>query len=241
MRILGKTDVGKIRKVNQDDYAYGEFPGGSVWAVVCDGMGGANGGNIASTEAVKKISEKLISGFDTIRESGVKQLLVGALDAANAEVYGKSAADPALSGMGTTVVACIADRDTVYIAHAGDSRAYLVGPSGVVQLTRDHSIVQELLESGKLTPDEAKDYPQKHIITRALGVEETLDIDYCEATFAEHSKVLLCSDGLSNHVEPEAFEQTINDPQVGDPAAKLVDIANDNGGSDNVTVVIIMK
>ena len=242
MRIVGKTDPGKVRKANQDDFSCGVLPDGNVWAVVCDGMGGANGGSVASTAAVRIITERVRADYDGQTDMArVKHLLFSAIGEANGEVYRQSRGDPSLNGMGTTVIACIAGPGYAYIAHAGDSRAYLVADGRAVQLTRDHSIVQEMLDSGKLTPDEARNHPQKNIITRALGVEEELEIDFCETTFPEGATLLVCTDGLTNLVDEETCARVLEEPQGADPAAELVNMANENGGADNITVVLINR
>jgi serine/threonine protein phosphatase PrpC len=242
LRVVGKTDVGLVRKTNQDDFACGIYEDGNAWAVVCDGMGGVNGGSVASTKAVGVISERLKSGYDGNTDmAAVKKLLIEALTLGNSEVFQTALNDPALFGMGTTVVACITTGQNAYIAHAGDSRAYLVGANGAIPLTRDHSIVQEMLESGKLNPEEAQIHPQRNIITRALGVDETLDIDFCETTFADGTALLICTDGLTNVVDTQAIARITSDKNNNDSVAALIDLANANGGNDNITVVIINK
>lgn len=241
MTITGKTDVGKVRKVNQDCFDYGFFDDGSAWAIVCDGMGGANGGSVASEMALRHIAEKIRTGYTGADSAAIKKLLAEALNEANAQVFEQSCSQPELFGMGTTVVACIATPLSAYVAHVGDSRAYLITAKGAIQVTRDHSVVQEMVDSGQLTAEEARVHPKRNIITRALGVEQALDIDFCEATLAPENAVLLCSDGFTNHVEPETFVPIIGGSREGDAAEKLVAIANERGGSDNITVVLIRK
>lgn len=240
MQLIGKTDVGKVRKTNQDDYAYGELPGGAVWAVVCDGMGGANGGSVASGMAVRSIEHSIRSRYDgRTDDESVRALLFSALTEANAEVHARAGQDVSLYGMGTTVVACIATADLLFVAHAGDSRAYLLD-QGATQLTRDHSVVQEMVDSGEITAEEARSHPNKNLITRALGVEPALEIDFGAYPFPKGTGVLLCSDGLSNLVESEAFVQAMReDPEKA--AEKLTALANENGGTDNITVVMIVN
>ena len=239
MRIVGKTDTGKVRSTNQDDFACGTLPDGNVWAVVCDGMGGANGGSVASSEAVRVISGQIVAGYGGNTDiAAVKKLLLSSIDTANGEVYRKSCSDPLLHGMGTTVITCIATPDSAYIAHAGDSRAYILEGGRAIQLTRDHSIVQEMLDSGKLTLEEARNHPQKNLITRALGVEETLDVDFCETTFSQGAVLMVCTDGLTNMLDEKTCAQIVQG-ESEDPAAELVSLANQSGGTDNITVVLI--
>lgn len=240
MRIVAKTDIGRKRKSNQDSYAAGELPGGVAWAVVCDGMGGAAGGNVASSNAVKIISERITSSYrQAMSPISIKNMLVSAITAANVSIYDMSKANAELEGMGTTVVCTLVTGEVAYIAHAGDSRAYAVSDNKVIQLTKDHSIVQELVEMGSITKDEAKIHPRKNIITRALGVEPEIRIDYCEYDIANNDILLLCTDGLTNFVDDEEFLKIIEDNTYYEIADKLVSAANNNGGADNITVVAI--
>ena len=168
MKIVAKTDKGLVRENNQDAYAVGELPGEVAWAVVCDGMGGAAGGNIASALAVKVISDKITSSYnEKMRDSSIKNLLDSAITAANIEVYDMAYSRPDLKGMGTTVVAVVVRDNVAHIAHAGDSRAYIVNKDGVEQITVDHSLVQNLVDRGEITKEEAEHHPNKNVITRA--------------------------------------------------------------------------
>ncbi len=240
MRIIGKTDVGKVRKSNQDDYAHGLLSNGAAWAVVCDGMGGANGGSVASSMAVKIISGHIGAYAGPFTEKDVRALLLSALADANAQVYARAQKEVSLYGMGTTVVACVATADSLFVAHAGDSRAYLVGEKEAVQLTRDHSVVQEMVESGKLTEEEAKNHPNRNLITRALGVESELEVDFTARDFPQGTAVLICSDGLTNLVESDAFVKAMHE-NVEHAAENLTALANKEGGTDNITVVMIVN
>lgn len=240
MRIAAKTDVGKVRGSNQDSYATGELPGGVAWAVVCDGMGGAAGGNVASSVAVKIISEKITSTFHSgMSVSSIKNMLVTAINAANVSIYDMSGANEDLKGMGTTVVACVVSEGNACVAHAGDSRAYLISENLISQLTTDHSMVQEMVETGKITPDEAKDHPRKNIITRALGVAEKIDVDFCSEPFSGNDVLLLCTDGLTNYLENRVIMDVAQTDRYYEIADRLVHLANSNGGGDNITVVAI--
>ena len=242
MKIVAKTDKGKIRENNQDAYAVGELPGEVAWAVVCDGMGGAAGGNIASALAVKVISDKITSCYnEKMRDGSIKNLLDSAVTAANIEVYDMAYAHPELSGMGTTVVCAIVRGDDLYIAYAGDSRAYIVTGGAIHQITTDHSLVQDLVNKGQLTADEAEHHPNKNVITRAVGVEKQIDIDFVQAELGEEDILILCTDGLSNYVSSEDVVKDISDGQYYAFADRLVKRANNNGGGDNITVVAIAK
>ena len=242
MRIAGKTDVGLVRKTNQDNFACGLFADGNAWAVVCDGMGGVSGGSVASSTAVEVISEYLKKGYASNTDKDtIKKLLFSALYEGNSAVFGRALNDPTLTGMGTTVIACIVADQNAYIVHAGDSRAYVINAGGAILLTRDHSIVQEMLDSGKLKPEEAQNHPQRNIITRALGVEETLNIDFCETTFADGATLLICTDGLTNNVDAQSITDIVRDANCSDRVSALIDLVNEKGGMDNTTVVLIDK
>ena len=242
MKIVAKTDKGMVRESNQDAYAVGELPGEVAWAVVCDGMGGAAGGNIASALAVKVISDKITSCYnEKMRDSSIKNLLDSAITAANIEVYDMADSHTELWGMGTTVVCAIVRGDTAIIAHAGDSRAYIAGKDEVNQITTDHSMVQDLVDKGKITAEEAEHHPNKNIITRAVGVDKRIDIDFDQFDLKENETLILCTDGLSNCVSTSELLEDIKDGQYYAFADRLVKRANNNGGSDNITVVAIAK
>lgn len=242
MRISARTDVGIVRSNNQDSYAAGEFQNGVAWAVVCDGMGGNAGGNIASSTAVKSISERITSAYrETMTSSSIKNLLVTAITNANFEIYDMAADNLDLLGMGTTVVAAIMTKNTLYIAHAGDSRAYLVTKEEIRQLTRDHSVVQDLVDRGEITPEQARTHPRKNLITRALGVDESLKVDFTVEDLKGDETLLICTDGLSNMIEPLDIYRVVADNPHEEIAEILVNQANENGGEDNITVVAITK
>ncbi len=240
MRIVAKTDIGLQRTNNQDSYAVGELPDSAAWAVVCDGMGGVNGGNLASTTAVKIISERITSTFRKgMGFNSIRNMLTSAITAANISVFDMSKENPELTGMGTTVVVVLVVDGVACIAHAGDSRAYILSGKNLRQLTKDHSFVQEMVDSGNLTEDEAKADPRKNIITRALGVDEELRIDFCEEDIDENDVLMLCTDGLTNFIEPEEIYELTEDGKFFEYAERLVNRANKNGGGDNITVVTL--
>ena len=240
MRIAAKTDVGQVRLLNEDCYSVGELPGGFVWAVICDGMGGAAGGDVASRSAVQLISEAVTSSFQEHMSSrSIKNLLVTALDNANTRVFDLAQANESLMGMGTTVVAAIVNGRRACIAHAGDSRAYLLSGGEPMQLTKDHSVVQVMVDNGQITEDEARHHPRKNLITRVLGVAETLEADYCEEELPPGGVLLLCTDGLTNCVDPDEFPALLAQSGFADFADDLVSLANARGGQDNITVVAI--
>lgn len=242
MKIAAKTDIGRVREQNQDSYAAGELPGGVAWAVVCDGMGGAAGGNVASSVAVKIISEKITACFhEGMSGHSVKNMLISAVEGTNASLYDMAMSNETLAGMGTTVVACIVTNSSVYIAHAGDSRAYKYTKDGLIQLTKDHSVVQAMVEKGEITQDEAKAHPNKNIITRALGADHEIRADFNEEILKDDDLIILCTDGLTNFVDTEEMNKVINSSHYYELADKLVEQANINGGGDNITVVTLAR
>lgn len=242
MKIVAKTDKGISRESNQDAYAVGEFPSEAVWAVVCDGMGGAAGGNIASKLAVKVISEKINSSFNTkMRDASIANMLDSAITAANIEVFDLADSRPELKGMGTTVVCAVVRDNTAVIAYAGDSRAYIASKTELNQITTDHSYVQDLVNSGKITPAEAETHPNKNLITRAVGVDKWIDVDFAVTEINDDETLILCSDGLTNYVSVDEMLEELRDGQYYAFADRLVNRANNNGGGDNITVVAITK
>ncbi|MBE6740396.1 MAG: Stp1/IreP family PP2C-type Ser/Thr phosphatase [Ruminococcaceae bacterium] len=239
MQIVGKTDVGAVRESNQDTFYYDTLSESVYFAIVCDGMGGANAGNVASECAVRSISDYIKRSYkDGMSSMQIENILRSAIVTANSTVYEMSRKDENLFGMGTTVVLLFVSGNTGYVLHIGDSRMYIYTADNFNQITVDHSIVQNMIDSGKITPDEAKEHPSKNIITRALGVNEEVKADMDFVTLNKDDIVLLCSDGLTNFVTDEEIVEIIKcfDETV---AARLIDKANRSGGGDNVTAVAV--
>lgn len=240
MKAYGKTDMGRVRESNQDAFLCGHISEDALFCVVCDGMGGVNGGNVASAIAVKVISDRIMEVYrDGLASNSVRNLLETAIAAANIDIYDAAMADLNLRGMGTTVVVLIIVDRKLYITHVGDSRAYLFRKDGMDQITRDHSIVQAMVENGQLTQNEARNHPRKHFITRALGVEDTVDCDYGEMNLEDGEFLLICTDGLTNMVETDEIYRLVQsaDPEI--VPERLIHAANMAGGSDNITVVVV--
>ncbi len=241
MKIVARTDKGIVRDNNQDSYTAFELEGGAILAVVCDGMGGAAEGALASSEAVKIIRDYIAERYQNdMSDISVKSLLVSAIENANKHIYNISQTDESYEGMGTTVVASLIANSFVYIAHAGDSRAYKITDGELLQLTKDHSVVQNMLENGEITPEEAQEHPSKHIITRALGVDDFIRTDFCQESFDENEILILCSDGLTNYVKSDDILRLTSDGDFYKYADRLVNLANQNGGGDNITVVAVV-
>lgn len=240
MQIYSKIDIGRARNSNQDALFTEVLPDGAALAIVCDGMGGANAGNVASETAATAIADFIRRSFrQGLDSSQLLGLLQSAIRSANITVFDMSVESEELSGMGTTVVAAIARDNFAVIAHVGDSRAYLIKNGDIAQLTRDHSVVQSLIESGKLTPEEARVHPRKNVITRALGTEEDVLADSTEISLDEGDTLLLCTDGLTNFVDNSEILSIFEQTDIKDTAEVLTATANQNGGGDNITVVTV--
>lgn len=241
MRIYSKIDIGKERSLNQDAFFAGEISQDIAFAVVCDGMGGANAGDVASQTAVKTISEYIINSYRrkiTIRD--FLKILKNALISANITLYDMASKQEELKGMGTTAVVAVVKGNEVAIAHVGDSRIYLINDE-ITQLTRDHSVVQTLIESGEITPEDAAQHPRKNVITRALGVEEDVAVDTAELVLQDNETLLLCTDGLTNFVKTEDILKTFKENDISLVPEKLIELANAGGGGDNITAVTLTK
>ena len=241
MKIFSKTDKGRVRSDNQDAYIAGRISDNAVFAVVCDGMGGANAGNVASENAVRHISEYIIRSYrDSMDISELEKTVRNAVTSANIELFDMSASEQSLSGMGTTaIIALIKDGESV-IANVGDSRIYLVNEN-IKQLTRDHSVVQSLIESGKITPEDAKYHPRKNVITRAIGAEGSVTADSSVIRLNRGDSLLLCTDGLSNYLDDNEILSIFKNTDISAVPEALVEKANLNGGGDNITVVTLTE
>ena len=239
MNVIGQTHIGLVRENNQDALEYGTLGTTAQYAVVCDGMGGANGGNIASKIAVEVIGSRIRDGFEqSMSAHSVERLLESAMATANSGVYERAMQQPELAGMGTTVVAAITCGNKAYISHVGDSRLYLWRDGTLTPITRDHSVVQELVESGQISADEARSHPRKNYITRALGVTDDESGEYDELALLPGDRLLLCTDGLTNEVSPRILSKLLN--QDAETAVEmLVCAALNSGGADNITVVLM--
>ncbi len=240
MYAVCKTDIGQMRSMNQDVCCCGIFEDGSAWTVVCDGMGGVNGGNIASSLASEVIAKSLQAGFTPdMGEDAMREMMLSAIREANAAVMRRTQEEPALYGMGTTAVVTIASNGVLHVAHAGDSRCYLKTALGIKQITTDHSYVQQLVESGAITEDEARIHPQRNLITRVVGVHPELECDYGCFVFAPGDMAISCTDGLSNYLERDTLLFFISNFEGEQLAEELIQFANSKGGSDNITVALI--
>ena len=238
MRSFSITDIGKRREINEDYLFTSDKPIGNLdnLFIVADGMGGHNAGEYASKYTVDKVVE-IINGIKDENDS--ENIIQKAIDEANAYVYKLSQRDCSLSGMGTTLVVASCMDDKVVIANVGDSRLYVVNES-IKQITTDHSLVEELVIKGVIDRDAARNHPDKNMITRAIGVKEYVLIDFFEICVESNDKILICTDGLTNMLTDDEIHQIITDSiNINDAGIRLIAAANENGGRDNIAVVLV--
>jgi PPM family protein phosphatase len=228
------TDVGRMRKNNEDSYLSSQ-----PVAAVADGMGGHNAGEVASAIAIEELTALRDRGpwdNETAATDDLKQAILRA----NRRIRETAAGDRRLNGMGTTLVALLADGDLVHVANIGDSRGYLLRQGELSQVTVDHSLVQELVDEGRLSPEDAERHPQRSVITRTLGIDPEVEIDLFTYKLQVGDRLLLCSDGLSDVVEPGQIRKVLlRTPGTQRAARELVAVANSQGGPDNITVIVV--
>ncbi len=240
MRIVAKTDIGNQRSENQDNYRAGRQNDGTVWALVCDGMGGTQGGKIASGLACEYMERAFSENIDMLSNPvEIKEFLFDVTKIANGAIYKKSEKDEGMQGMGTTLVCAVVRGNLAQFVHVGDSRAYLYTNGYLMQLTKDHSMVQELLAQGRITVEEANTHPNKNLITRALGVSSEVDIEYGECAVKTGDIILLCTDGLTNFVEDDEITKILSKAKFEETADKLIRRTLESEGLDNVTVLLV--
>ena len=237
MRSYSITDVGRVRSINQDYVFASDAPVGKLpnLFVVADGMGGHNAGDRASSYAV----EVFLNNVRREKEKNPVKVIRRSIEKANAKVFEEARSQEKYKGMGTTMVAATVVGDTLYVANVGDSRLYLI-KDGIRQITRDHSLVEEIIRAGGLTREEARSHPDKNVITRAVGVEKTVAIDFFDVTVKLGDKLLLCTDGLSNMLTDEQIGRIIEgESDLQTAGEQLVAEANRGGGYDNITALLV--
>ena len=237
MRAYATTDVGRVRRVNQDYIFCSMMPVGKLpnLFIVADGMGGHKAGDLASRFTV----ETLINNIKNSSSDNPITIINDAIVEANTKLLEKAAESEQYTGMGTTLVVCTIIGESMYVANVGDSRLYLYD-GRLSQITRDHSLVAEMVALGKLGRDEARRHEKKNVITRAIGGAKEIMADFFEAELTAGNRIIMCSDGLSNMVEDEEIERVLaSDIPIEDKTKQLLGRANENGGKDNIAVVII--
>lgn len=241
MRFRFGTDIGLRREENQDAVRC-EYFGHNVLAVVCDGMGGERAGREASTIAISEFFQRFSNGYsESLGEDDIRKLLISSISAANSVIYTRARLDFKNFGMGTTCVAAFVTADRAFIANVGDSRAYLVSDTGLHQITTDHNVASFLFEQGKITEEEMEAHPQKHMLTRAVGVEKTVLTDTFILTYEDKISLLLCSDGLSGYCGDDEIYDVLSKTDIDSATDSLIQLALDKGGRDNVTVAVIRE
>jgi len=241
MQFWGTTDPGCARNQNQDAYYIEKLSKNALICVVCDGMGGAKSGNIASTLAVDVFTQEVKRTWNAhMSLEELELLLANAVKLANVTVFEQANAFEEFSGMGTTLVAVLLQGDLAVVVNVGDSRAYSIDREGLRQITVDHSIVQMMIDRGELSRERAKSYPGKNLITRAIGTEPAVSCDVFYKRMERGDCLLLCTDGLSNLVdEQELLFEVVHGADKEGCCERLLDIAKDRGAPDNVTCVLI--
>lgn len=240
MNAWGQTDTGKVRKQNQDYFDIIEFGQGCLLAIVCDGMGGAKSGNVASRLAADAFCGEIRRNIrPNLLVDDVKRIMTDAIGLANQAVYEHAQLSDDYTGMGTTLVAAFVCGKTVVVANVGDSRAYLMEEGGIRQITVDHSVVELMLRRGEISQEEARHHPVKNLITRAIGTEPRVVCDIFTLPVEHGDYLLLCSDGLSNLVtDQEILFEVVHGTDKARCCQSLIDVANNRGAPDNVTCVL---
>lgn len=241
MQCWGLTDKGSVRKMNQDSFEIKKLDRNTMLCVVCDGMGGAKSGNVASSLAADVFVQEIVRTWTPNMEwDKADQMLRGAVKLANFTVYDQAKQFEEFDGMGTTLVAVLIRGRKVSFVNVGDSRAYAINNSGIRQITRDHSLVQLMVDRGDLTPEMAKTYPGKNLITRAVGTDPVVMCDIYRQEMARGDFILLCSDGLSNMIDDqEILFEVVHGVNKQHCCKRLLDIVLSRGAPDNVTSVLV--
>lgn len=236
MKTFSKTDIGMVREVNQDYVFVSDAPIGKLpnLFVVADGMGGHKAGEFASRFTVEVVREELVNSQEDEPEAMIKK----AITSANQKLLETAEQDSRLEGMGTTLVVATVIDSTLYFANVGDSRLYLLNDD-IKQVSKDHSLVQEMVRLGGINQEEAKHHPDKNIITRAIGAKNYIEVDFYEYRLKKNDIILMCTDGLSNMVEDEEILHIVNGSRdVVEAVERLIERANQNGGKDNIGVIV---
>jgi protein phosphatase len=241
MQSWGLTDTGCVRKQNQDAYRIEQLDRNTLVCVVCDGMGGAKSGNVASSLASEVFVEEIRRSWKpNMTSDQIDQMLRSAVKLANFTVFDQAAQFEEFAGMGTTLVAALVEGKNATIVNVGDSRAYHVSAEGIRVVTQDHSVVQFMVERGELTQEEAKLYPGKNLITRAIGTDASVACDLFHLSMEREDSLLLCTDGLSNLLdEQEILFEVVHGETRDDCCKRLLEIALNRGAPDNVTCLLL--
>jgi protein phosphatase len=241
MKACGTTDTGRIREINEDDYCVCRNKAGDWLAIVCDGIGGSQAGEVASRLAVKTVYDSFMRAGPMDKDWKADKWIRTVLNSANDLIYSRSARSIKVRGMGTTAVGCLVTRNATYIFNVGDSRLYALYKDGFIQMTEDHSVTAQMVRTHQLSAEEAKTHKDRNTLTNALGVWKVFRVDINKID-PNWKMILVCSDGLHGYVEEKQIEETIRSRKsLRDKAAALVNLADEEGGHDNVTVVLLER
>lgn len=234
-----QSHIGQVRAINQDAYLILDniYDDIEIFAVA-DGLGGHNAGEVASNTLLDKI-RKYFSNNPIIEHDEICQRkIIKEIQDINQQIYHQGINNPELTGMGTTLTMSIFMKDTLYLFHVGDSRAYIINNKEILQLTKDHSLVEQLVSQGEISRDEAQSHPNKNILTRAIGTELNTEIDYYTYIVKEQDKILLCTDGLTNLLDKDIIKDIVNKNNCQRAVDIMIDKANELGGNDNITLIV---
>jgi PPM family protein phosphatase len=240
MKVVFQTDIGKIRAHNEDSGGVFQNKDGHYLAVVADGMGGHRAGDVASEMTISYLKKEWEQSEHISSPDIAEQWLKDHVAAVNRILFEHSLEHAECQGMGTTIVGAICTGQFVTVGHIGDSRCYLLNKNGFQQVTEDHSLVNELVKTGQISKEDAEHHPRKNVLLRALGTEKEVKLDVKTISTDEHDMLLLCSDGLSNKVSEQMMVHVLtSDDTLEHKAQTLIDLANESGGEDNITLAII--
>lgn len=239
MKVYYETNKGLMRENNEDNFIVEESDRYNLYAVA-DGMGGHKAGEVASSIAIETIRDIFIKSSSNV-DFKAPAFIIESIEAANKKVREEALCKDECSGMGTTITMAVIDLELniVYIANVGDSRAYLIKDNEIIQITEDHTYVHELLKDGRITIEEAKHHPKRNVITRAVGSEEYVQADIFEIELSNDDIILLCTDGLTTHLTDKEILSIIKEFGCAESVQRLIKLANDNGGTDNITIIIV--
>lgn len=243
MRFSAATDKGRVRLINEDSLYVPNDPKNDIpLFIVADGLGGHNAGEVASNEAIKFIVKYISDNFNNITrdKNSVKNLIRKSIWETNLYIYEMSIAKSELRGMATTLTLVLVDEEKFFVGHIGDSRVYVIRNNRIYQITRDHSYVEQLIRDGTITREQANNHPQKNVITRALGVSRNLEVDVSVRKLYNDDILLICTDGLTNFVSDQQIKQIVLSTESCDEIVQtLIRTANEAGGKDNITVIVM--
>ena len=240
IEIYGASHIGCVRELNEDSFCTYGFENGepSGFCILSDGMGGHNAGEVASQKTVQFMAEGLMTVLAAPDECVIPKVLKESVKTTNEKIFRMSQDNCNQRGMGATLVAAVFEKETVYIANVGDSRAYAIRNSEIKQITKDHSVVEEMVACGSITKEEARNHPQRNVITRAMGTDPNTKADIFEYNYMDGDKLLICSDGLSSLVADDEILRIVSQGKNAEETVKaLIEKANDCGGYDNITVI----